>query len=204
MAQRIWGRELASRGAPWQKRAGCWQQKAGWGMRMEERRKPGGKKQREEGPRPVDTGPGPRKTKNKQTKTRRLGRGDAEKEDQRGQGEATVRRNAAQAAVRNGFRVAGRGTPPTPPCHPPGLASHPVAAGAAQADRSAAPAAATGARRQDGAGAAPGLARRGAVDRGALTAEGQTGRLALVPGAGALGLGGAALSPGRAPPLHCL
>lgn len=70
MAQRTWGRELASRGAPWQKRAGCWQQKAGWGMRMEERRKPGGKKQREEGRRPMDTGPGPRKTKNKQTKTR--------------------------------------------------------------------------------------------------------------------------------------
>lgn len=79
---------------------------------------PGGKKQRKAGWRPMGSGPGQRKNKNK---TRRLGKGNVEKRTGEGKGEATVRRNAAQTAVRKGFGGSGRGAPPTPPQHPPRL-----------------------------------------------------------------------------------
>lgn len=54
---------------------------------------------------------------NKQNHPEAGQRGDMEKRTGEGKGEATVQRNAAQAAVRSGFRVAGRGGAAHPP-HP--------------------------------------------------------------------------------------
>lgn len=85
---------------------------------MEERRKPGGKKQREAGWRPMDTGPGQRKTKIKQTKPpggwaeRRHG-----KEDRRGQGGGDGAEECGAGSGEEwvqGCRK-GRRRPPTPP-----------------------------------------------------------------------------------------
>lgn len=127
------------------------------------------------------------------------------KKDRRGQGEAMVRRNAAQAAVKKGLGGSGRGgaahTTPAPTTARVEPASHPVASRAAQAGGSAAPAAATGARRQYGA--APSLApprcNRPRSPR-CQGAEGEAGAGTRSRGAG--GLKGATHSPRRAPPLH--
>lgn len=116
-----------------------------------------------------------------------------------------MRRNAAQAAVKKGLRGSGRGgaahTTPAPTTARVEPASHPVASRAALAGGSAAPAVATGARRQYGA--APSLApprcNRPRSPR-CQGAEGEAGAGTRSRGAG--GLRGATHSPRLAPPLH--
>lgn len=118
MAQRTWGRELAGRDAPWQKRAGCWQQRTGVGDADGREEETGREEAKGGGVEADGHRTGAEKNKNQTNKTtRRLGRGDMEKRTGEGKGEATVQRNAAQAAVRSGFRVAGRGGAAHPP-HP--------------------------------------------------------------------------------------
>lgn len=150
----------------------------------------------------MGSGPGQRKNKNK---TRRLGKGNVEKRTGEGKGEATVRRNAAQTAVRKGFGGPGRGgaahTTPAPTTARVEPASHPVASRAAKAGGSAAPAAATGARRQDGA--ALGLAPPWCSRPRSLRCQGPEGEAVTgTRSRGAGGLRGATHSPRRAPPLH--
>lgn len=84
---------------------------------MEERRKPGGKKQREAGWRPMDTGPGQRKTKIKQTKPPG---GWAEETWKRGPERARGGDGAEECGADSGEEWVqgcrkGRRRPPTPP-----------------------------------------------------------------------------------------
>lgn len=141
----------------------------------------------------------------KQKQNQEAGQRGRGKEDRRGQGETTVRRNAAQTVVWKGFGSSGRGgashTTPAPTTARGEPASHPVASRAAQAGGSAAPAVATGAWRQDGA--ALGLAPPRCSQPRSPHCQGPEGEASTgtrIRGAG--GFRGATHSPRRAPPLH--
>lgn len=138
----------------------------------------------------------------KQKQNPEAGQRGREKEDRRGQGGSD---RAEECGADSGEIGVGRGgtahTTPAPTTAPVEPASHPVASRAAQADGSAAPAVATGARRQDGAALslAPPRCSQPRSPR-CQGPEGEAGTGTRSRGAG--GVRGSTHSPRRAPPLH--
>lgn len=141
----------------------------------------------------------------KQKQNPETGQRERGKENRRGQGGGNRAEecgaDSGEEGVR-GFRKGGAAhTTPAPTTARVEPASHPVASRAAKAGGSAAPAAATGARRQDGA--ALGLAPPWCSRPRSLRCQGPEGEAVTgTRSRGAGGLRGATHSPRRAPPLH--